>query len=56
MAKLSVTKVAGKLAVGLHGDGGGLYLRVQQAGKGWIFRYRFAGKRHVRVLPEAHVP
>ncbi|MFM8239432.1 MAG: tyrosine-type recombinase/integrase [Actinomycetota bacterium] len=45
MAKLSATKVAGKLAVGLHGDGGGLYLRVQQAGKGWIFRYRFAGKR-----------
>ena len=45
MAKLSATKVAGKLAVGLHGDGGGLYLRVQQAGKSWIFRYRFAGKR-----------
>ncbi len=31
---------------GMHADGGGLYLRVQDGGnKGWIYRYQLAGKR-----------
>lgn len=31
---------------GMHADGSGLYLRVQDSGnKGWIFRYQLAGKR-----------
>ena len=31
---------------GMHADGGGLYLRVQDTGnKGWILRYQLAGKR-----------
>ncbi|MSO70057.1 MAG: site-specific integrase [Alphaproteobacteria bacterium] len=45
MAKLTALKVARDLPVGMHGDGDGLYLRVKSAGKGWIFRYRFAGRR-----------
>ena len=39
--KLSATFVKHARSTGLHGDGGGLYLRIATAGsKGWIFRYR----------------
>ena len=31
---------------GHHGDGGGLYLRIAEARKSWMFRYKRAGKTH----------
>lgn len=50
----SMTRTIGRLRAlnvtrlkqsGLHGDGGGLYLRVSKAGnKSWIFRYMLRGK------------
>jgi integrase len=43
--RLTALMVARDLPPGMYGDGGGLYLRVQPAGKSWIFRYRFAGRR-----------
>ncbi len=31
---------------GMHSDGNGLYLRVQESlAKGWIFRFQFHGRR-----------
>lgn len=39
--KLTSAKVAGKLAPGRYGDGGGLYLDVDTYGKRWVFRYRW---------------
>ena len=31
---------------GMHGDGGGLYLRVTKSGtKSWIYRFQLSGKR-----------
>ena len=36
-----------KIVPGLHADGNGLYLRVQDSGaKSWIFRYQLSGERH----------
>ena len=31
---------------GHHGDGGGLYLRIAEGRKSWMFRYKRAGKTH----------
>lgn len=47
MGGLSDTKVKGKLADGIYGDGGGsqLYLRVQGKARSWLFIYLDAGKR-----------
>ena len=42
---LTVKEVESKVA-GMHSDGGGLYLRVQDSGsRSWIFRFQLNGKR-----------
>lgn len=48
--KLTALAVARDLPPGMHGDGGGLYLRVQvtsgdRIAKSWLVRYRRAGRR-----------
>ena len=44
--KLSAIKIANLKQVGMHGDGAGLYLRVQRGGsRSWIFRATVAGRR-----------
>ena len=48
--KLTALAVARDLPPGMHGDGGGLYLRVQvtsgdRIAKSWLMRYRHAGRR-----------
>jgi integrase len=48
--KLTALAVARDLPPGMHGDGGGLYLRVQvtaggRIAKSWLVRYRHAGRR-----------
>ena len=49
--KLSATKVAGKLETGRYGDGGGLYLHVDQANnKRWIYRFTIDAKTSERGL------
>jgi len=43
---LSARTVATLVKPGMHSDGGGLYLRIDEKGrKSWIFRYRFGEKR-----------
>lgn len=43
--KLSALNVARIKQIGLHGDGGGLYLRVSKAeAKSWIFRFMLNGR------------
>ena len=48
--KLSISKIQKLTAPGRTADGDGLYLWVRPASKGirrsWVFRYRFADKRH----------
>src|SRR5258708_34754547 len=43
--KLSNSQVS-KLKDGMHGDGGGLYLRIAGNGRSWIFRYARDGRSH----------
>jgi len=44
--QLSARRVATETRRGLHGDGGGLYLRIGPTGaRSWILRYQSAGKR-----------
>jgi integrase len=43
--KLSNTRIA-KLKDGMHGDGGGLYLRIVGNGRSWIFRFARDGRSH----------
>lgn len=46
MTRLTATRITRKLAPGLHGDGGGLYLRVKPSGaKSWILRVQYLGRR-----------
>ncbi len=43
--KLTALRISRELAVGMHADGGGLYLQVTGAGaKSWIYRYSLRGK------------
>lgn len=45
MSKLTDLKVR-KAAPGIHGDGGGLYLRVKPSGaRSWVLRVQFQGRR-----------
>src|SRR5258708_22263247 len=43
--KFSNTRIA-KLKDGMHGDGGGLYLRIAGNGRSWIFRFAGGGRSH----------
>jgi integrase len=44
--KLNVKQIASLAKVGVHSDGGGLYLRVRETGsRSWLFIYTFGGKR-----------
>ena len=44
--KLNVKQAASLTRVGVHSDGGGLYLRVRESGsRSWLFVYSFGGKR-----------
>ena len=46
MARLTATGIRALKTPGLHGDGGGLYLKVSQAGgRSWIQRITVAGRR-----------
>ena len=41
---------------GMHGDGGGLYLKVTKSGtKSWIYRFQLSGKRREMGLGAADV-
>jgi integrase len=42
--KLTALQVKKMTTPGHHGDGGGLYLRVGDGRKSWMFRYKIAGK------------
>ena len=43
-------------APGMHGDGGGLYLKVTKSGtKSWIYRFQLSGKRREMGLGDANV-
>ncbi|MDB5522719.1 MAG: Integrase [Rhizobium sp.] len=45
--KLSEAKIKALVQPGIHGDGDGLWLRVQKSGsRNWIFIYRRGDKRH----------
>jgi integrase len=49
--KKLVAKQIGTLPVGLHGDGGNLYLSVRPGGsRQWVMRYRFGGKQREMSL------
>jgi integrase len=51
---LSARRVATERRPGMYADGGGLYLRVADAGsRGWIYRYQLAGKRREMGLGSA---
>ena len=56
MARLTATGIRALKTPGLHGDGGGLYLKVSQAGgRSWIQRITVAGRRRdlgVRRFPD----
>ena len=43
--KLSARGVEAANAVGMYGDGDGLYLQITTGCKSWIFRFRLNGKR-----------
>src|SRR5918993_2320263 len=45
--KLTAAKVKAETRPGRHNDGAGLYLLVRPDGrKGWVLRYRLAGRQH----------
>lgn len=49
--RLTAVKVRSLRELGLHGDGGGLYLQISPAGaRSWIFRYKVAGKQKTMGL------
>jgi hypothetical protein len=56
--KLSASEVKTR-GVGMHGDGGSLWLQVASGGRSWLFRYRFGGRQRemglgsVREVPLA---
>lgn len=52
MGKLNALAVSNMKAAGLHGDGGGLYLKVDGSSKTWVFRYRspLTGKTRYKGL------
>lgn len=43
--KLNVNQVKALSKKGIYSDGGGLYLRVRDSGKSWLFVYTMGGKR-----------
>jgi len=50
-AGLNALKVKTVTRVGLHADGGGLYLQVSAGGtRSWIYRYQLAGRRRLMGL------
>ena len=51
--RLKARQVA-TLGEGKYGDGGGLYLRVVGRHRGWVFRYKAAGKAHECGLGPLH--
>ena len=51
LAKLTATAVKNLKKLGLHNDGGGLYLKVTKQGtKSWIFRWRDRGTGRLRDM------
>lgn len=48
--KLTSLAVSKMKKLGHHNDGGGLYLRVAEGRKSWMFRYKTAGKTHWQGL------
>jgi integrase len=55
MGKLTALKIKRKKKPGRYGDGGGLYLAVNENGaKSWIFMWKKPGKRHAMGLGSAN--
>jgi integrase len=52
--RLSAARVAGNLAPGLYGDGGGLWLRVAGGSKSWVFRFKRDGAERRMGLGPLH--
>lgn len=57
IGKLSAAAIASKnINEGMHGDGGGLYLKVGPTGyKSWIFRFKVRGKGREMGLGAVHI-
>ena len=54
-ARLTVKEIQRKTTVGLHGDGGGLWLQITKAGvKSWLFRFMIKGKAYGMGLGPLH--
>jgi hypothetical protein len=53
--KLTALAVSKEKKIGLHNDGGGLYLRITTSGgKFWMFRYTLNGKAREMGLGALH--
>ncbi len=49
--RLTALQVGRLKTVGMHADGGGLYLQIKAAGaRSWVFRYRTAGRKTPRDM------
>jgi len=41
---LTALKVTRLRELGMHADGGGLFLQVTKGGRSWVYRYMIAGQ------------
>jgi integrase len=56
MALHTLKNIRSITTLGMHGDGGGLYLKVTKSGtKSWIYRFQLSGKRREMGLGAADV-
>jgi integrase len=56
MALHTLKNIRSIITPGMHGDGGGLYLKVTKSGtKSWIYRFQLNGKRREMGLGDASV-
>jgi hypothetical protein len=53
--RLSERRITSLTKVGVHADGGGLYLKIgPTGGKSWVFRYTITGRARVMGLGPVH--
>jgi len=50
LSALRVATLARKREVGMHADGGNLYLQVTSGGASWVFRFKRGGRRTPRDM------
>ena len=56
MALHTLKNIRSITTTGMHGDGGGLYLKITKSGtKSWIYRFQLNGKRREMGLGDANV-